>query len=76
MSLHPSELKVGDVFWESCAYGNVQMRVVSTPAVNHNGLWEWEAENVNTKKRVSYGWSTFSIGPSLYWEPAYVGVDK
>ena len=74
MSLHPRELKVGDVFWESGQYGSVQMRVVTEPTQVSDTNWEWDAEDVKTGEPQHYTWNSLFWKPGIYWEPAYVSL--
>ena len=72
MSLHPTELKVGDVFWESGQYGNAEMRVVTKPVKTDEKKWEWDAVHVPTGEPQHYVWNELFWKPGIYWEPAYV----
>lgn len=74
MRLHPKNLNVGDVFYES-AYGiDLKMTVVE-PVTHENGKWNWIAENKDGTRcnyLITDGYEHY--GPKLYAEPQYGNV--
>ena len=73
MSLHPTDLHPGRVFYESCQYGNVRMTVLNGPYGLENGAYAWQA-TTDDGEVVDYYWTGKSSMPAIYDEPAYVGV--
>jgi hypothetical protein len=71
MRLHPTDLNVGDVFYEF-AYGeNLEMTVVEE-VTHENGQYRWIAEDKNGERfnyLITDGYEHY--GPKIYSMPAY-----
>jgi hypothetical protein len=72
MRVKPSNLNVGDVFYE-CEHGeNLQMTVVE-PVSHENGQWKWAAKNESGEQfnyLITDGYEHY--GPKIYSEPQYI----
>ena len=74
MRLKPSDLEIGDVFYE-CEYGiNLRMTVQTKP-IKENGQWTWKASTKDGEE-VSYliteGLEHY--GPRIYKTPMYLNM--
>ena len=81
MKTKPSELNVGDIFYECQSGTNIKAKVTTQPKSKKVTLagkecvqWEWTALNVTTDVKINYclteGFEHY--GPRLYNEPQYV----
>jgi len=78
INMKPSDLKIGDVFYECQSGFNIEARVTSTPESSTDGHegrthWKWTAENTQNDEVINYGLTEGMehYGPRLYDSPQY-----
>lgn len=67
MSMHPSELHCGEIFYEKW----IEMLAITEPYENRDGAWIWKARNTKTDEVVDYFWTGYGYGPQIYDYQAY-----
>jgi len=80
-SVKPSELNVGDVFYECQSGYNIKCKVLTRPEFTEELTfgklrrhWKWFAENACNSEKIAYGFTEGleHYGPRLYSEPQYM----
>jgi len=77
--MKPSELNVGDVFYECQSGLNIKCEVITKPVEGINlgkKYWSWVSKNVFTEELIDYGLTEgFEYyGPRIYNEPQYISI--
>lgn len=80
--LSPSDIKVGDIFYECEAGMNIEAKVTVAPIVSNEfegrKQWSWKAENTQNGDTIDYliteGLEHY--GPRLYRQPQYCRVSN
>ena len=71
------DIELGQTLYEFEYGTGIETIVISKPALNSEGQWEWKGENVRTGEIINYlitpGMSHY--GPNLYDHIAYGGVE-
>jgi len=72
MRLRPSELNIGDIFYECEAGMNLKMTVVEE-VIHESGQWRWASEDIDGNRfdyLITDGYEHY--GPKIYSEPQYM----